>query len=47
MGEHDIKFLLKYLNITSVEEAENIILKYFPSSLITPKTHFMLVEFLS
>ena len=43
----DIEFLIKYLNIQNVEEAEKIILKYFPQNLITPKTHFMLEEFFS
>lgn len=45
--KEDIEFLISYLKIKDVEEAENIILKYFPPRLITPKTHYMLKEFFS
>ena len=40
----DIKFLIKYLNLTSVEMVENIILEYYPESRYQPKTHYMLME---
>lgn len=43
--EDDIRFLINYLNIKDINEAENIILKYFPVNLLVPKTHFMLEEF--
>ena len=40
----DIKFLINYLDIESVAEAESIILEYYPEKLFKPKTHFMLLE---
>lgn len=40
----DIKFLIKHLHITSVEQAERIILKYYPKSLFKPRTHYVLLE---
>lgn len=43
----DIKFLISYLNIESVEDAEDIILQYYPVSRYKPKTHFMLIELFS
>lgn len=42
----DIKYLIERLNIETSEQAELIIQKYFPPSLILPKTHFMLLEFI-
>lgn len=44
--ERDIRFLIEKMGITSTEEAEEIIQDYFPPSLILPKTHFMLLEFI-
>lgn len=41
---NDIKFLINYLNLTSVEMVENIILEYYPESRYQPKTHYMLME---
>ena len=41
---NDIKFLANYLDISSVEEAEEIILEYYPANRYKPKTHFMLEE---
>lgn len=40
----DIKFLINYLSITNVDEAEEIILRYYPASRFKPKTHYMLLE---
>lgn len=40
----DIKFLISYLKITSIEDAENIILQYYPANRYKPKTHYMLLE---
>ena len=42
----DIKFLLKYLNIKSTKQAEDIILRYYPESQLMPKTSFNLLEIL-
>ncbi len=42
----DIKFLLDYLDISSVDEATIILEKYFPPKLIQPKTIYMLMELL-
>lgn len=43
---NDIKFLANYLNITTVDAAENLILEYYPASMFKPKTHYMLLELL-
>ena len=40
----DIKFLLSYLGINSVDEAIEILGKYFPPSMILPKTKYLLME---
>ena len=40
----DIRFLINYLDIQSVEAAEDIILQYYPAKMFKPKTHFMLLE---
>lgn len=40
----DIKFLIKYLNIKTYDEAEKILLKYFPPNLINIKTQLTLEE---
>lgn len=40
----DIKFLAEYLGLTSVEDAEQLILEYYPESMYKPKTHYMLME---
>jgi hypothetical protein len=42
----DLKFLLSYLEITTVSDAIDVVLKYFPSSLILPKTEYLLEEIL-
>lgn len=40
----DIKFLIKYLEITSVQQAEDLILEYYPASMFKPRTHYVLEE---
>ena len=42
----DIKFLIKYLNIRSVAQAEEILYAYYPKNRILPKTFYMLMELL-
>ena len=41
---NDIKFLIKHIGITSVDQALAIISNYFPASRIKPKTQYMLME---
>lgn len=43
----DIKFLIKYLNLTTVEDVEKLILEYYPASRFLPKTHYVLEEIFS
>ena len=42
----DIRFLLRYLNITQAEEAMEVILRYFDEGQILPKARFALEEVL-
>ena len=42
----DVRFLLRYLNITSVEEALEIVTRYFDAERLPPKTCFALEELL-
>ena len=42
----DIRFLLRYLNITQPDEAMEVILRYFDEAQILPKTRFALEELL-
>jgi uncharacterized protein YutE (UPF0331/DUF86 family) len=44
---NDIRFLVKYLNITSIEQAFDIIRNYYPDNMIKPKTQYMLMEILN
>ena len=41
---NDIKFLINYLGLKSVDDAESLILQYYPESRYQPKTHYMLAE---
>ena len=41
----DIRFLLRYLDITEAEEALEVVLRYFDEAQIPPKTRFALEEF--
>lgn len=43
---NDIKFLVKHLNITTLEQAERIIYNYYPKSRVQQKTIYMLMELL-
>ena len=40
----DIRFLINYLGLNSVEAVENVILEYYPASRYQVKTHYMLEE---
>ncbi len=43
----DVRFLLRYLNLTSVDEALEIVTRYFDETQLRPKTRFALEELLS
>lgn len=43
---NDIKFLIDYLGITSIEQAEDIIYEFYPRKRLLPKTFYMLMEIL-
>ena len=43
----DIRYLLRYLNVTTVEEALGIVRQYFDDERILPKTRLALEELLS
>lgn len=42
----DVRYLLRYLNITSTDEALEIVLRYFDESQLPPKTRLALQELL-
>lgn len=42
----DVRYLLRYLNVTSVQEALAIVTRYFPESQLQPKTRLALEELL-
>ena len=42
----DVRYLLRYLNISSVETAVEIVRRYFDEKLLPPKTRFALEELL-
>lgn len=42
----DVRYLLRYLNITSVEEALEVVTRYFVAEQLPPKTRFALEELL-
>ena len=44
--ETDVRYLLRYLNITDYQTALNTIQQYYPSNLIPEKTHYALEEIL-
>ena len=44
--EYDIRFLLERIGVESTEQAEDILCKYFPSNMVLPKTHYLLLEIL-
>jgi predicted nucleotidyltransferase len=43
----DIRFLLRHLNIQSVEQALAMIVRYYPQNRVLPKTAYLLEELLS
>lgn len=43
----DVRYLLRYLNITSVEEALGVVTRYFDESQLVPKTRLALEELLA
>ncbi|MFQ6047006.1 MAG: hypothetical protein ACE5PT_11735 [Gemmatimonadales bacterium] len=43
----DVRYLLRYLNVTSVEDALAIVLRYFDERQILPKTRLALEELLA
>lgn len=43
---NDIRFLIKYIGITSVDDAQAIIYEYYPRTRVLPKTYYMLEELL-
>ncbi len=42
----DVRFLLRYLDITEAEEALHVVMRYFDEAQIPPKTRFALEELL-
>lgn len=42
--EADIRFLLRYLNVESVDQAWAILVRYYPAERYPPKTGYMLAE---
>jgi hypothetical protein len=43
----DVRFLLRYLNLTSMKEVQAILAKYYPIERFPPKTFFALEEMLT
>ena len=43
----DVRYLLRYLNVTSAEQALEIVLRYFDADQIAPKTRLALEELLA
>jgi hypothetical protein len=43
----DVRYLLRYLNITSIEEALEIVARYVDEDRLMPKTRLALEELLS
>jgi hypothetical protein len=43
----DLRFLIHFLHITSLEQAKEIIYKYYPVNRILPKTFYTIMEMLS
>lgn len=43
----DVRYLLRYLNITDIEEALEIVTRYFDADQLPPKTRFALDELLT
>jgi hypothetical protein len=43
----DVRFLLRYLNVTTAEEALKIVTRYFDETQLLPKTRLALEELFS
>jgi hypothetical protein len=43
----DIRFLIDFLGISSVEQAEGIIYKYYPANRVLPRTFYVIAEMLN
>jgi hypothetical protein len=43
----DVRYLLRYLNITGVEEALEVVTRYFDAERLPPKTRLALEELLA
>lgn len=44
---NDIKFLIGYLKLESIQQAESIIYSYYPKNRVLPKIFYLLEEFFS
>jgi hypothetical protein len=44
--EADVRFLLRYLNLTRLEAVEQLLARYYPLDRFPPKTFFALEEML-
>ena len=42
----DVRYLLRYLNITTTQEALRVVARYFDEASVPPKTRFALEELL-
>jgi hypothetical protein len=45
--EADVRFLLRYLNLTRLEAVEQLLARYYPLDRFPPKTFFALEEMLA
>lgn len=45
--ENDIEFLIKYLQLTKVDEVMNIVTSFYDPKLIQPKTQFIIEEIIA
>lgn len=43
----DVRYLLRYLNITTVDQAMAVVTRYFDEAQLLPKTHLALAELLA
>lgn len=43
----DVRYLLRYLNVTSADQALEIVTRYFDEDRLMPKTHLAIEEMLS
>jgi len=45
--ETDVRFLLRYLNLTRLEAAQEVLARFYPLERFPPKTFFALEEMLA